>query len=309
MKNFKFLVAEAGKGKSHLFSNKLIEMIKNGDKVMAVNNEEFDLTEVDSKYVLLFKNAKEMISYIEKNKLNVEDYKFIIDDVEITNEELKTLLKMKPKKVEFFQQLKFSNKDEKDNDESARQAAEEALNVFLKETEEQVGEISLGVIENLEEMEEVHVNSGLRNIYSKDDKNIHVVLGKVGSGKSRVVISKIKEITANCEKVYAVSLYNEELSMLEGASNIHLFDSVDELLKYIDITGENIENAHLLIDNVLNLSELEDIKNYNFKSTLFTCQTPANKRKYDNELEEKTLEEISRLFGVQKSSIKLYILL
>lgn len=137
-------------------------------------------------------------------------------------------------------------------------------------------------------------------------KNFKILAGKVGSGKSRTLLSKIKELGEQGKKVFAVDLeYNQEDLIHVKDVDLMLFDSVEKMLNYISKEKVDTEQVVLIIDNgSINIesSNIETLNKLKFNQTIVTLQV-NREAQVNRESKGEILETIFTRWGIDESEV------
>ena len=141
---------------------------------------------------------------------------------------------------------------------------------------------------------------------TKEMKKMEVLSGKVGSGKSRTLLSKIKKLGEQNKKVFAVDLEcnKEDLIHLEGV-DLKAFDSVETMLDYISSEKIETKNVVLVVDNGsinIDSSNIASLTELNFEQTIVTLQLNRSAES-DEKSKEKVVKTVSLRWGLEDPDI------
>ena len=137
-------------------------------------------------------------------------------------------------------------------------------------------------------------------------KKMEILAGKVGSGKSRTLLSKIKKLGEQNKKVFAVDLEcnKEDLIHLEGV-DLKAFDSVQTMLDYISAQNVETKNVVLVVDNGsinIDSSNIASLTELNFEQTIVTLQL-NRLAECDEKSKEKVVKTVSLRWGLEDPDI------
>lgn len=136
-------------------------------------------------------------------------------------------------------------------------------------------------------------------------KNMTVVIGTVGSGKSTKLINEIYELSKTHDYVFALNLeyYDKEILKVDKGK-LMLFDTVEKAIQYMEENQIAAENVAIVIDNgsiTINKENAAELSKLNFSRVVVSLQ--ANRGILGTDLNlidnEKVKDNMSQRWGIE----------